>query len=207
MMIVHNIFSILPCLLLGVALLLATPSSGEDISVDWFIPNTAALPSMTAAVGDIATFTWAGFHDVYVHPSGDCDETERILVGASTGATYTFTGADVGELVFACDVSVHCQQGLIVTFTVSAGTSAPTSSTTAPSKSPSATSAPSVTPTGGQTSPPTSQPTSPPTGGPTSPPSSPPTQAPSGAASIISQSSTTAAALMVCTTAFVCAGL
>jgi hypothetical protein len=180
-MIPHTVISVIPCLLLGVALLLATPSSGEDISVDWFIPNSAALPSMIGAVGDTATFTWTGFHDVYVHPSGDCDETGRILVGASTGAAYTFAGADVGELVFACDVSAHCEQGLILTFTVSAGTSAPTSSTSAPSKSPSVTSAPSVTPT-----------------------QTPPT---SGAASTISQSSTTATALMVCTTAFVCAGL
>jgi plastocyanin len=182
-MIAHDVFSflsVLPCLLLSVALLLATPSSGADISVDWFIPNAATLPSMTAAVGDTATFTWTGFHDVYVHPSGTCDEAGRILVGASTGAAYTFVEADVGELVFACDVSAHCEQGLILTFTVSAGTSAPTSSTPAPSKSPSVTSAPSVAPTQTPTS---------------------------GAASIISQSSTTAAVLMVCTTVFACAGL
>jgi plastocyanin len=182
-MIAHNVFSALPCLFLGVALLFATPSSGADITVDWIIPvpSSAALPSMTAAVGDTVTFAWTGFHDVYMHPTGDCDETGRILVGASTGATYTFTGADVGELVFACDVQAHCEQGLIVTFAVSAGTPAPTSSTSAPSKAPSVTSAPSVTPTQTPTS---------------------------GTAPIMSQSSTTvAAALMVCTTAFAYAGL
>jgi hypothetical protein len=125
-MIARNVFSVLPCLLLGVALLLATPSSGADILVDWFIPSGSSLPSKTAMVGDTATFDWMNTHDVNVHPSGDCDKTGRILVGASTAATYTFVEDDVGELVFACDVTSHCELGLILTFTVvSAGTSFP----------------------------------------------------------------------------------
>jgi hypothetical protein len=185
-MIAHNVFSVLPCLLLGVALMLATPSSGAEIAVDWFIPTGSSLPSKTAMVGDTATFTWVDTHNVYVHPSGDCGEDGRILVGASTGAMYTFVEDDVGELVFACDISSHCGLGLIVTFTVSAiSTAAPTSSTKAPSKSPSTTSIPTIAPTIA------------------------PTAAPSSAAPIISQSSTTAVlvALMVCTSAFAYAGL
>jgi hypothetical protein len=138
-MIAHNVLSALPCLLLGVALLLATPSSGADILVDWFIPSGTSLPSKTAVVGDTATFGWDDFHDVYVHPSGDCDETGRSLVGASSGdsATYTFIEDDVGELVFSCDVGTHCEEGMILTFIVSASTS------------PGVTSAPTPAPTSG----------------------------------------------------------
>eukprot|EP00527_Entomoneis_sp_CCMP2396_P003336 CAMPEP_0198146884 /NCGR_PEP_ID=MMETSP1443-20131203/32061_1 /TAXON_ID=186043 /ORGANISM="Entomoneis sp., Strain CCMP2396" /LENGTH=166 /DNA_ID=CAMNT_0043810987 /DNA_START=41 /DNA_END=541 /DNA_ORIENTATION=- len=166
-MIAHNVLSALPCLLLGVALLLATPSSGANILVNWFIPSGTSLPSKTAVVGDTATFGWDNLHDVYVHPSGDCDETGRILVAGESiddSATYTFMEDDVGELVFVCNVGTHCEDGMILTFTVSASTS------------PGVTSAPTPAPT-------------------------------SGAGPIISQSSITVVALMVCTTAFAYAGL
>ena len=146
-MIAHNLFSALPCLLLGVALLLATPSSGADILVDWFIPAGVSLPSKTAVVGDTATFEWTSTHDVQVHPTGNCDETGSILVGASTGATYTFTEDDVGELVFVCDVSNHCERGMTLTFTVSASTSPGVTSTT-PAPTPGVTSSPSAAPSG-----------------------------------------------------------
>jgi hypothetical protein len=138
-MIAHNVLSALPCLILGVAFLLATPSSGADILVDWFNPSGTSLPSKTAVVGDTATFGWDNFdnfHDVYVHPSGDCDKTGRSLVGASSGdsATYTFMEDDVGELVFVCDVGTptHCEEGMILTFTVSASTSPGVTSAPAP---------------------------------------------------------------------------
>jgi plastocyanin len=136
-MIAHNAFSVLPCLLLGAALLLATPSSGAEIEVAWAIPDEDSLPPRTAMVGDTVTFDWFGNHNVYVHPSSNCDETDSILVGLATGATYTFTEADVGDLVFACQVSSHCIEGLILTFTVASefSTSAPT---IAPTMAPSA---------------------------------------------------------------------
>jgi hypothetical protein len=39
-------------------------------------------------------------------------------VGDSNGATYTFSQADVGDVVFACEVTGHCEAGMIITVTV-----------------------------------------------------------------------------------------
>ena len=66
------------------------------------------------------TFTWAGNHNVFVHPSGDCTEDDASSVGASSPAVYTFVSGDIGTKVFACDVGSHCENGQIITFTVSA---------------------------------------------------------------------------------------
>eukprot|EP00549_Striatella_unipunctata_P002663 CAMPEP_0118709134 /NCGR_PEP_ID=MMETSP0800-20121206/22411_1 /TAXON_ID=210618 ORGANISM="Striatella unipunctata, Strain CCMP2910" /NCGR_SAMPLE_ID=MMETSP0800 /ASSEMBLY_ACC=CAM_ASM_000638 /LENGTH=115 /DNA_ID=CAMNT_0006612679 /DNA_START=118 /DNA_END=465 /DNA_ORIENTATION=- len=78
------------------------------------------------------TFTWNGFHDVHIHPSFTCAQAGRKMVGASSGASYSFTEADVGEVVFACDVGSHCETGQIMRVTVSAmsmDTMAPTPTT------------------------------------------------------------------------------
>jgi plastocyanin len=68
----------------------------------------------TAEVGNVITFSWSGTHNVFtvIHPSGDCTETGAIQVGSTTdaaGASYTFTTADMGDVVFACDIATHCE--------------------------------------------------------------------------------------------------
>lgn len=50
--------------------------------------------------------------DVHIHPTGTCLELDSILVGYSTGSSYTFTQEDAGkELFFACDVGRRCESG------------------------------------------------------------------------------------------------
>lgn len=68
---------------------------------------------MTGKAGQSITFTWDNNHNVFIHPSGDCDATGAILVGNESPATYTFTEDDEGEtLHFVCTVGQHCQNGM-----------------------------------------------------------------------------------------------
>ena len=99
---------------------------GEDVAINWSIKK---YESESVQVGDTVTFTFNSNHNVFIHPSGDCDETGRIDFGGSASpATYTFAEDDIGEVVFACDVGSHCGQGQIVTFNVIAeGEDTPTS--------------------------------------------------------------------------------
>ncbi len=99
-------------------LLLSVRVWAEDIDFNWRI--TTYQPE-TAKVGDTITFNWSGSHDVYIHPSGTCDEDGSIVVGMNTGSTFTFKEDDVGDVTFACQVSSHCDAGQIVTYTVNPG--------------------------------------------------------------------------------------
>merc|ERR1712071_365105 len=94
--------------------------SSETIPVPWFIPSGFSLPHIDAKVGDTLVFNWRGFHNVYKHPSGSCGTIGRIEVGTLPGASYTITRADakIGEIVFACDVGLHCENGQTVTVNV-----------------------------------------------------------------------------------------
>ena len=95
-----------------------------DIEVSpetWYIPdNDIPLPSRTVKVGDTITFIWTETHDVYIHPNGGCTTSGRIKVGMSSGATYTFTEDDIGDIVFACDIGDHCDKGMMKTVKVEA---------------------------------------------------------------------------------------
>ena len=100
-----------------------TVVKAADAAIDWFIPEGNSLPSQTFTVGDTITFNWTGIHNVLIHPTGTCDRNDAIDFdppGTVSGAQYTFTEDDVGEIVFACDVSDHCADGMIMTVTVEA---------------------------------------------------------------------------------------
>ena len=120
-------------LVAGVPLTADVIEGGSDVQtmdVEWFMGSTYA--PMTANVGDTVNFWWDpgqpavqghGDHDVQIHPSGSCDDTDAIYIGAdAAGTPYTFNEADVGEVTFACDMwsGGHCASGQIVTFTISA---------------------------------------------------------------------------------------
>ena len=133
-----------------------------DTDIAWTITTYS---DETASIGDAVTFTWTGNHDVYLHSSGGCTESDDdTLVGSSSPATYTFDAA--GDYTFACEVGSHCENGQMILFTVSASsTSSPTSvpipsptpvqipspafvptTTTAPTPAPNAMSTPAPTP-------------------------------------------------------------
>jgi hypothetical protein len=127
---------------------------GPDV---WRVPlGGGPLPPLAASVGDAITFSWAGTHSVFVHPSGNCSTTGAVLVGTSPPASYTFRAEDVGPVVFACHVINHCSVfGMIMTVNVSAsgggGTPAPAG--------PAPTNAPTVAPAKAPTKVPTKAPT------------------------------------------------
>jgi len=79
------------------------------IEQDWVIPQQP-LPEIDVEVGQTIRFNWNGPHNVYLHPTGTCDEEGAIKVGEETGASYTFTSDDIGStLFFSCDVGQHCE--------------------------------------------------------------------------------------------------
>jgi len=103
----------------------ASTTASAKIYVDWFIPEEDSLPSSSATVGDTVTFYWEGYHDVQLHPSGNCGDEGAILIGGPEdldGVDYKFGAGDVGEVTFACDISLHCESGQIITFTVNNST-------------------------------------------------------------------------------------
>jgi len=91
-------------------------SSAEDKSIDWRIQR---YEDMTASVGDKFTFNWNFVHDVYIHPNGGCSDATGIEIGTSSGASYTFTEDDVGEVTFVCTIPGHCFAGQILKVKVS----------------------------------------------------------------------------------------
>ena len=100
--------------------------SSADVTLTWKIQN---YDDMTAQVGDTVTFDFTSGHNVFIHPSGTCDETGAIEVGTSGPVTYTFSETDAGtDIVFACDVGGHCENGQLVKFTVTADADEPTAS-------------------------------------------------------------------------------
>lgn len=103
----------------------------NTISVDWSVTDN---DEATASVGDIVKFDWDDTHNVYIHPTGSCDETGAIFIGEQPGASYTFTAEDAGsDIYFACDVGQHCEFGQFIKFTVSDGSEPTPSPVSTPS--------------------------------------------------------------------------
>mmetsp|Transcript_29788 Transcript_29788/g.28655 ORF Transcript_29788/g.28655 Transcript_29788/m.28655 type:complete len:171 (-) Transcript_29788:247-759(-) len=121
-----------------------SPVTGENFSIIWIIPESQNdnYKQKTAVIGDEVTFNFVSGHNVYIHPSGTCDETDRRLVGETSGAKHTFLEADEGTVVFACDAGDHCEDGQIISFSVTS-TTTPVADTTPPTAAPT----PPVTPT------------------------------------------------------------
>lgn len=121
--------------------LLAKSVVAEVMSVEWTDPESGKpYPNGAVQVGDTVKFIWEEFHNVNIHPTGDCSKDGAILIGDQSGAKYTFTADDVGTVTFACDVGKHCSFGQIITYDVTLP--APTES---PSQSPPATESPAPT--------------------------------------------------------------
>jgi plastocyanin len=95
----------------------------KNIPIDWFIPTDGQpYDPVQAKVGDTITFSMGAGHNVHVHPSGSCDQTGRVFVGEDAPTTYTFLAEDEGTtMFFACDVGTHCDLGMQIQVTVSAG--------------------------------------------------------------------------------------
>jgi len=110
---------------------LATAQQNHDIQ--WLIPsdgkpydaigvvdinNIDDDGNSVIQVGDTLTFTWTGQHNVVIHPSGNCDDTDGTYLGSTSPLQYTFE--EEGVYTFACDVGAgaHCRMGQIINVTV-----------------------------------------------------------------------------------------
>jgi len=104
--------------------LLTRSTLSIDVQVNWQIPEQPFDP-ITARVGDTITFLnfTDNSHNVHIHPSGTCDDTDAINIGSTSPTKYTFE--KVGEYTFACDVSsgIHCTLGQIITVSVTSNSS------------------------------------------------------------------------------------
>jgi len=108
---------------LVVVLHTATIAQAKNIEIaDWLLPYTGPT-AVEATVGDTITFQWPQGHNVYIHPTMDCNLEGAILVGTESPTEYTFTAEDVGDLYFSCDIGdgAHCKAGQNLIATVSAG--------------------------------------------------------------------------------------
>mmetsp|Transcript_32767 Transcript_32767/g.79414 ORF Transcript_32767/g.79414 Transcript_32767/m.79414 type:complete len:176 (-) Transcript_32767:104-631(-) len=94
-----------------------SPPTDDPNVIEWTIQPYEAR---VVKVGETVTFNYGQGHNVYIHPTGTCDETGGILVGPNGGpASYTFTANDAGRIItFACDVGFHCEAGQIISFQV-----------------------------------------------------------------------------------------
>jgi hypothetical protein len=153
---------------------------GQDRSIKWLIPSDLQpFDSITMYAKDTLTFVYTGNHDVYIHPTGNCNQDDRIFVGAQLAgsASYTFKDSEIDtNVTFVCDYLNHCTFGLTINVLVleqppSTAPSQVPSLSFAPSKSlvPTITSAPSDTPSTAPSSEPSDLP----------PPSTAPSQVPS----------------------------
>ena len=95
-----------------------TVTGATKFELTWFV---AAYGGIDAKPGDLVTFTYDEFSDLWIHPSGDCTQDGSIFVGPIGPATvtYRFTQEDAGKnITFTSSVSDNCQRGQIISFTV-----------------------------------------------------------------------------------------
>jgi len=94
------------------------PTMDDPNAIDWRVQS---YNDRVVKVGETITFHYDEGHNVYIHPTGTCDETGSILVGDNGDgpASYTFTAMDAGRAItFACNVGFHCEAGQMITFQV-----------------------------------------------------------------------------------------
>ena len=84
---------------------------------DWTFGTTSLPTDLTAHPGYKIRFSWEGTHNVFLHPSGTCDqsgayEVDTYLDAEQGTATYIVQASDLGRvLTFACDIGTHCVEG------------------------------------------------------------------------------------------------
>eukprot|EP00980_Cylindrotheca_fusiformis_P014450 scaffold3857_cov127-Cylindrotheca_fusiformis.AAC.7 len=96
-------------------------AGAENATITWTSGTT--YEGKQASVGDTVTFEYSTSHNVYIHPTGNCSEADKILVGGNedSPASYTFAESDAGNTItFACDTGSHCEGGQIIDFTIPA---------------------------------------------------------------------------------------
>ncbi|CAJ1943507.1 unnamed protein product [Cylindrotheca closterium] len=145
-------------------------AASRTILIDWFIPQDedSYYADRQAAPGDVIVFNFDpdGRNDVYIHPTGDCEREDSILIAAQGSGTgnYTFVESEINSTIFfTSQAPMHCSLGQFINVTV-----VEAAETMAPSESPS--SGDSEMPSDAPSSVPSKLPTMSPTVSPTAPP-------------------------------------
>jgi plastocyanin len=124
----HSLLLALTALVAGVPNSLA--ETLEYVVDPWAPPDPwgEGYPTINVYPGDTLTFNWPWGveYNVWQHPSLTCDdETNASLVGASSGAKYTFAeweGTPEGkQTLFVCNLHDYCEQGMSVRVNIFSG--------------------------------------------------------------------------------------
>jgi plastocyanin len=103
---------------LGLLLALSSMVQAERFEIEWAIPTSGTFyEDRTARVGDTIVFNWdPASHNVYIQPSGNCeDHTDEIFVTQQGGTEYVIPSDFSGKtLFFMCNVGSHCERGMSV---------------------------------------------------------------------------------------------
>mmetsp|Transcript_33300 Transcript_33300/g.79585 ORF Transcript_33300/g.79585 Transcript_33300/m.79585 type:complete len:225 (+) Transcript_33300:1774-2448(+) len=102
----------------GHTFLVTTEADGTaNVTVDW---RVTSYDDVTVRIGSVVEFVYAPYHDVYVHPTGDCSTDGRVFVSDEEDEWGAYTFDEEGTVTFACDVAdgAHCRAGQIVNFNV-----------------------------------------------------------------------------------------
>ncbi|KAL3922111.1 MAG: hypothetical protein SGILL_002379 [Bacillariaceae sp.] len=99
------------------------PPAPQNVDLQWLIPDPqVAYEPINVNVGDTLTFNMGAGHNVFIHPSQSCDQTDAIFVGDQAATSYTFKpedGTSEGNpMFFACDVGPHCDLGMQIVVNV-----------------------------------------------------------------------------------------
>ena len=102
-------------LFIATAALVATSACAKNIAVNWTIPTTPN--AITAAKGDVITFTWEGTHNVYqvadaakITDLGICEALVAASTDLGASSPVTFTMGDKA-VYFGCQVAGQCAAG------------------------------------------------------------------------------------------------
>jgi len=116
-------------LLLVLVVAVHTAPLAQAINIEisgWELPYNGPK-AVDANVGDTITFQWDAGHNVYIHPTMDCNLDGAILVGTESPTEYTFTAEDASvegtDMYFSCDIGdgAHCKAGQNLIATVYSG--------------------------------------------------------------------------------------
>ncbi|KFM22699.1 hypothetical protein F751_6730 [Auxenochlorella protothecoides] len=91
-----------------------------DHAVSWKLGVT--YPTLNIPSGDSVTWSWDGGvpHNVASAPgAGRCDDLQVLSDALSTEGNFSKTFDSAGTYYFACEVDVHCQDGMQITIQVS----------------------------------------------------------------------------------------
>lgn len=94
----------------------------HSVDVEWGFSSSET--SLKVGKGYKITFTWTGFHDLYLLKKPcDFSEDSVVLAPAANGGSYTWDTENVpaGQYYVGCSIGSHCTNGMSMSIRVCAG--------------------------------------------------------------------------------------